>query len=44
MIEIDTNKRFNLKDIIFSEWLNKIILDINNGINIFEISHHTDKN
>ena len=43
MIEVDTNKRFNLNDIIFSKWLNKSIFDINDGINIFEMSYPIDK-
>ena len=43
MIEVDINKRFNLNDIIFSKWLNKNIFDINDGVNIFEMSYPIDK-
>ena len=43
MIEVDSNKRFNLNDVIFSKWLNKSIFDINDGVNIFEMSYPIDK-
>ena len=43
MIEVDINKRFNFNDIIFSKWLNKNIFDINDGVNIFEMSYPIDK-